>query len=122
MHFLVGLYCCFQLIIHINHRAVKHSEVIFEKASLGLACALLTYKRMGRERPLHSKAIFFKHGELENYKKCSFGLLCSVFTHLKRFLKYSNSLCIMESICNFAEHVYGPDVFSLMWRGTVLNS
>ena len=86
------------------------SEVIFEKASLGVVRALLTYKRMGRERPLHSEDIFCKHSLHENYMKWSFGLLCNLFTHLERLLKYSNRLCIMESIRTFAgtgyRHIY----------------
>jgi hypothetical protein len=43
--------------------------VIFEKASLGLVLASLTFKRMGRERPLPSEEIFCQHGELENCMK-----------------------------------------------------
>jgi len=58
------------------------SEVIFEKASLGLGLASLTYKRMGRESPLPSEEIFCQYGEQENcMKKWNNVLFHSLFTH-----------------------------------------
>jgi hypothetical protein len=90
------------------------SEVIFEKASLGLVLAPFTYKRMGRERPLRSEEIFCQQGELENYTKWTCGLFYKLFTHRERFLKYCYGLSIMESIRPFVVSGCRPNVYNVM--------